>query len=618
MSQKTIRCRLVAPESTRKAIWQLMAERNTPLVNEVLRQLPENPDFPKWQQRSKLPDLPVKRLIDSLKSDPRFCDQPVWYYISAQKQVVYTFRSWLSLQKHKQWKLEGKRRWLDILQPDTELAENAKCNVEALRSAANRILKKVDDPDPFKLLLKEYGTSKSTKRQCALAYLLKRDAKLEPEDEDLEKLDQRRSKAEIQIKRLETQLKASLPKGRDLTGQIQAEALAQSVQSPPLDDDAYSAWHASLTKEPAIFPFPIIYETVESLVWSKNSKGRYSVCFQGQGTGTHTFTIDCDKPHQHWFKRFWVDQETKRSGGDRHSAGLFTLRSARLSWITSKKHQGEPEPWNRYYLSLSCTVDTALWTQEGTQTVIQEKAVVTASKLQSMQEKESLNKNQQGYVRRLESTLNRLQTPYPRPSRALYQGRSDILLGVSMGLDKPATVAVANALTGEVLTYRSTKQLLGEQYPLLQRARSERAKVFHQGHRQRRKGGKRVNQESNLGKHVDRLLAKAIVEVAQQYQAGSIVLPDLAHIREIVEAEVKQRAAQKVPDFVDGQKQYAKAYRTQVHQWSYHRLQDAITSKAGQSSIAIEVAKQDYSGSPQEKAKSLCFSGYEHRLALSS
>ncbi|PSN18916.1 hypothetical protein C7271_10050, partial [filamentous cyanobacterium CCP5] len=563
MSQKTIRCRLVAPESTREAIWQLMAERNTPLVNEVLRQLPENSDFSKWQRRGKLPDLPVKQLVDGLKSDPRFSDQPVWYYISAQKQVTYTFKSWLSLQKRKQCRLEGKRRWLDILRTDSELAGEAKCSVGALRSAASNILKKVDDSDPFKLLLKEYGTSKSAKRQCALAYLLKRDAKLDPEEEDLEKLGQRHSKAEIQIKRLETQLKASLPKGRDLTGQIRAEALTQSVQSPPLDDEAYSAWHASLTREAATLPFPIIYETVESLVWFKDTKGRYSVCFQGQGTSAHTFKVYCDKPHQQWFDRFWIDQETKRSGGERHSAGLFTLRSARLSWIPSKKHQNEPEPWNRSYLNLSCTVDTDLWTQEGTQNVMQEKAAATASKLQSMQEKESLDKNQQGYVRRLESTLTRLQTPYPRPSRALYQGRSDILVGVSMGLDKPATVAVVNALSGEVLTYRSTKQLLGEQYPLLQRARSERTKVAHQGHRQRRKGGKRVNQESNLGKHVDRLLAKAIVEVAHKYQAGSIVLPDLAHIREIVESEVKQRAAEKVPDFIDGQKQYAKAYRVQ-------------------------------------------------------
>jgi hypothetical protein len=328
--------------------------------------------------------------------------------------------------------------------------------------------------------------------------------------------------------------------------------------------------------------------------------------------------VYCDKPHRHWFERFLVDQETKSAGGNCHSAGLFTLRSARLSWISSKKHQDESEPWNRYHLNLSCTVDTALWTQEGTQLVMAEKAAKTATKLASMQTKESLSRTQQGYVGRLESTIERLQTPYPRPNCPLYQPRSDILVGVSMGLEKPATVAVINGLTQEVLAYRSAKQLLGEHYPLLQRARSERVKVAHQGHRQRRKGGKRMSPESDLGKHVDRLLAKAIVELAQVHQAGSIVVPDLAHIREIVEAEVKQRAADKVPDFVDGQRQYAKAYRTQVHQWSYGRLQDAIASKAGQCRITVETARQGCSDSPQEKAKDLGLLAYEKRLALST
>jgi transposase len=187
-----------------------------------------------------------------------------------------------------------------------------------------------------------------------------------------------------------------------------------------------------------------------------------------------------------------------------------------------------------------------------------------------------------------------------------------------MGLERPATIAVVNALTQEVLAYRSAKQLLGEHYPLLQRARSERVRLSHQGHRQRRKGGKRLPTESDLGKHVDRLLAKAIVEIAQTHQAGSIALPNLAHIREAVEAEVKQKAVEKVPDFLDGQKQYAKAYRTQVHQWSYGRLQDAIASKAGQCGITIEIARQGHSGSPQEKAKDLGFHAYEKRLALST
>lgn len=618
MTQKTIRCRLVASEASRQAIWHLMAERNTPLINEALRQIPQHPDFLTWQRRGTLPDVIAKRLIDTLKPDPRFSHQPVWYYISAQKQVTYTFKSWLSLQRRKQWRLEGKRRWLDILQPDSTLAERAGCSLEKLQTTATRILKTVEVPDPFKQLFQEYGQAKKSLRQNALAYLLKRGAQLEPEIEDLEALEKRHQKAKIAIQRLETQLKASLPKGRDLIGHTQAEALIQSIQSPPLDDESYGTWHQALTREPASLPFPIIYETAETLVWERDGQGRLLVRFQGQGTGEHRFKVYCDKPHQHWFERFLEDQDTKKNGGDRHSAGLFTLRSARLSWIPSTKHQNQAEPWNRYHLNLSCTVDTALWTLEGTQQVTTEKAAQTASKLESMHTKAALSKTQQGYVRRLESTIERLETPYPRPSRPPYQPRADILVGVSMGLDKPATVAVINALSQEVLTYRSTKQLLGEHYPLLQRARTERVRTSHQGHRQRLKGGQRISTESDLGKQVDRLLAKAIVAIAQTYQAGSIVLPDLAHIREVVEAEVQQRAATKVPDFVDGQKQYAKAYRTQVHQWSYHRLQDAIASKAGQCGITIEMARQGHSGSPQEKAKDLGFQAYEKRLALST
>ncbi|MBD1916262.1 MULTISPECIES: type V CRISPR-associated protein Cas12k [Cyanophyceae] len=451
MSLKTIRCRLVAPEATRKAIWHLMAERNTPLINEVLRQISQHPDFVTWQRRGNLSNAPAKTLIDTLKQDPRFSNQPVWYYISAQKQVTYTFKSWLSLQRRKQWRLEGKRRWLNILQPDTALADNAKCSLEKLQATAARILKTVEDLDPFKHLLQEYGKAKQALRQNALAYLLKRSAKLEPEIENLEALEKRYQKAEITIQRLGAQLKASLPKGRDLTGNIRAEALVQSIQAPPLDDESYSAWHQALTRESATLPFPIIYETAESLVWSRDEQGRLLVSFQGQGVSQYRFKIYCDKPHYPWFERFWVDQETKKAGGDRHSASLFTLRAARLSWIPSKKHQDQPEPWNCYHLNLSCTVDTALWTLEGTQQVITDKAAKTATKLESMNTKAALSKTQQGYVRRLESTIERLQTPYPRPSRPPYQPRADILVGVSMGLDKPATVAIVNALTQEVL-----------------------------------------------------------------------------------------------------------------------------------------------------------------------
>jgi hypothetical protein len=38
MSQITIQCRLVVSETTRQRLWQLMAEKNTPLINELLSQ----------------------------------------------------------------------------------------------------------------------------------------------------------------------------------------------------------------------------------------------------------------------------------------------------------------------------------------------------------------------------------------------------------------------------------------------------------------------------------------------------------------------------------------------------------------------------------------------------
>lgn len=39
MSQITVQCRLVASEPTRQQLWQLMAEKNTPLINELLLQV---------------------------------------------------------------------------------------------------------------------------------------------------------------------------------------------------------------------------------------------------------------------------------------------------------------------------------------------------------------------------------------------------------------------------------------------------------------------------------------------------------------------------------------------------------------------------------------------------
>ena len=74
----------------------------------------------------------------------------------------------------------------------------------------------------------------------------------------------------------------------------------------------------------------------------------------------------------------------------------------------------------------------------------QEKAEDIAKTLTTMNEKGDLNDKQQVYIRRKQSTLTRLNNPFSRPSQPLYQDQTHILVGVALGLDKPATAAVVD------------------------------------------------------------------------------------------------------------------------------------------------------------------------------
>ena len=75
MSNITIQCRLIAPEATRRQLWQMMVEKNTPLINELLRQLAEHPDLENWKRRGDIPSGTVKNLCQPLRTDPQFIGQ---------------------------------------------------------------------------------------------------------------------------------------------------------------------------------------------------------------------------------------------------------------------------------------------------------------------------------------------------------------------------------------------------------------------------------------------------------------------------------------------------------------------------------------------------------------
>ncbi|MFM7424234.1 MAG: type V CRISPR-associated protein Cas12k [Elainella sp.] len=381
----------------------------------------------------------------------------------------------------------------------------------------------------------------------------------------------------------------------------------------PKDEDEAALWQAILLSEASSLPFPVTYETNEDMTWFLNDKGR--ICVSFNGLADHTFEIYCDQRQLHWLKRFLEDQQIKKTGKNQHSAALFTLRSARIAW---QKGQKQGDPWTAHQLTLFCTIETDFWTTAGTEKLRQEKATECAKILESTKAKKDLTANQEAFIRRREKMLTALDTPFPRSNRPLYRGNPAIIAGVSYGLDRPATLAIVNVETGKAITYRSIRQLLGDSYNLLNRYRSQQQRHAHQRHNNQRRGASSQIQESNLGEYLDRLIAKAIVLIAKQYQANSIVLPQTANLREIIQLEVQTRAEQRIPGYLEGQQRYAKEYRAAVHRWSYSRLTANIQSQAAQIGIAVETAQQTSQGTPQEKAKHLVLTAYSARGQLLS
>jgi hypothetical protein len=98
-----------------------------------------------------------------------------------------------------------------------------------------------------------------------------------------------------------------------------------------------------------------------------------------------------------------------------------------------------------------------------------------------------------------------------------------------------------------------------------------------------------------------------------EYQAGSIVLPALTNIREIIESEIKVRAEAKIPGCIEAQKQYAKEYRMSIHRWSHARLKDSIQAQASQNNIPVEIVKQPILTKPVETAGEMAKIAYEKR-----
>ncbi len=213
-----------------------MAEKNTPLINEILWQINNHPDFDQWQSDGKLPGSLVGDLCKSLKNDPLYAGQPSRFYLSVTKLVNYIYKSWLKLQQRKQRQLEGEERWLLMLKSDTELIKECECSLDVLRTRAKEILSNIETkiekakkkpnekvPKKSSLLFELYDEfeEQDVLTRSAICYLLKNGSQLSKPNkvEDKKKFARRRRKVVIKIERLKEQIEGSRPHGRDLTSE---------------------------------------------------------------------------------------------------------------------------------------------------------------------------------------------------------------------------------------------------------------------------------------------------------------------------------------------------------------------------------------------------------------
>jgi hypothetical protein len=330
MSVITIQCRLVADESSLRQLWELMTEKNTPFINEILLQIGKHPEFETWLEKGRIPAELLKTLGNSLKSQEPFTEQPGRFYTSAITLVDYLYKSWFALQKRRKNQIEGKQRWLKMLKSDQELEQESQSSLEVIRTKASELITKFapqSDSEAlrrnqndnqkkgkktkkstksktssiFKILLNTYEETEDILTRCALAYLLKNNCQISEVDEKPEEFTRNKRRKEIEIERLKDQLQSRIPKGRDLTGEEWLETLKVATFNVPQNENEAKAWQAALLRKTANVPFPVAYESNEDMTWLKNDKNRLFVRFNG--LGKLTFEIYCDKRHLHYIKQ---------------------------------------------------------------------------------------------------------------------------------------------------------------------------------------------------------------------------------------------------------------------------------------------------------------------------
>lgn len=431
MDGRTVLATVCTDEKTRQQLWQY-TEKHTLLVNELLEKVAEHPNFQQWQRKGKVTREAVDKILTPLKSHSCYQGLPHRFFVSASLTVTYCYQSWLAQQKQRYLSLTGKTRWLDVVKSDVELAAEHDCSQEAIRAKAEEILGQVQQQQAadvlkknekqrkrgnhnprttqaqktiFNLLFKQYDSTTEPLTKRAIVYLLKHNLQLGEQEENPEDFARRLLKKQIEIERLEQQLKSRLPKGRDPTGARFKREIELAIALPPTDGEGsnYEAEFQSWLEQKQIRLFnsshyPIVFGSSDDLYWSKPQEVKVDAGVDGadckearselqarpapatgkkrrsrsrtkhrrkqsqqrlyvrfQGMAQHVFEVYCDRRQLPYFRLLESDWQTHKelSKQEKFGIGLFLLRSAALLWVE------DPELYKRVKKQQSWDSSTA-------------------------------------------------------------------------------------------------------------------------------------------------------------------------------------------------------------------------------------------------------------------
>lgn len=416
---------------------------------------------------------------------------------------------------------------------------------------------------------------------------------------------------------------------------------------------------AEFLREPKSLPYPMKFGYEDIRSWQVHAKGK--MFFKINGWGDLIFEVRCNRRQLGLIQTFMKDWQTKNrseNSEQQYTGSFMLLRSIELVWEPQKSSKQSDLPlcsnlelfnqypgegfWKQFKLSVHWTFQSDALTLQGLEKLRQRKLESQSKSLEKNQKKlertqkllgqleeipelsidqaqakkieklkKDLEKLQTGHDK-ISHNLNRLQSSplFDRPDRPLYEGVPNIFVGVLLDLNKHMVVAVVDAMRRKLLGIRNAKSISPEGYKLLKQYFHERQQHSQQRQEDQQAFRRVQYTESALGQQVARLFAKGIGELAQQYKASTIVLPESNGWRDRLYSQLVARAKVQCKGVKKAMALYTKKHGEKLHQWDYSRLSKAIVDRAATDGLIVVLQKSVYEEDAFNQVANLAIAAY--------